>query len=182
MRSATDLRFGKREVHDWISRRSGLVWVEDFCGIARYVDNQIVAAIGYDHHQGSSCSFHLATEPHGLTRELLWRAFQVPFIQWDYKVLLGIIQFGNTPSLNIARRLGFTKWTTLPGAHPSGSLEFFQMDRASCPWLDKTRIKNVRRRRTPESTRSLVRDEPSQLNLRYGDEFGGTDRSDCSGV
>lgn len=178
----SDLRFGKREIHDWISRRSGLIWVEDFCGLARYVDNQIVAAIGYDHHQDSSCSFHIATEPHGLNRDLLWRAFEIPFVQWNYKVMLGIIQKGNDKSLNIARRLGFRNWATLPDAHPSGSLEFFQMRRETCPWLDKTRIKNVRRRRTPQGTRSFVRDGQRQLDLQYGDQLCGTDCSDRGGV
>lgn len=152
----SDIRFGKREIHDWISRRSGLVWVDDFCGIARYVDGQIVAAIGYDHHQDSSCSFHLATLPQGLNRDLLWRAFEVPFNQWGYQVLLGIIQAGNDKSLNIADGLGFKTFARLPEAHPSGWLEFMAMRRDECPWLDKkTRIKNVRRRRSTQSTRSL---------------------------
>jgi len=141
-----ELIFGHREIHEWISRRSGLIWVDDFCGVARVVDGQIVAAVGYDHHQTWSCCFHIAAD-RPIDRELLWRAFQVPFVQWDYRVLLGIVQAGNAKSLNIATRLGFETFATIPGAHPSGSLEFFKMEREHCPWLDITRKNNERRRR-----------------------------------
>lgn len=146
------LIFGKDPIHAWINARSGLVWVEDFCGIARVVDDRIVAAVGYDHHQNSSCCFHLAVERGGLSRELLWRMFQVPFEQWGYKVLLGIVQAGNAPSLNIAHRLGFESFATLPDAHPSGSLEFFRMTAAS--WQNNEKNQHVRRRQRSQRSGS----------------------------
>jgi L-amino acid N-acyltransferase YncA len=149
---ASELAFGHREVHGWISQRSGLVWVEDFCGIAQKgQDGQIITAVGYDHHQDKSCMFHLATD-RSLSRELLWRAFQVPFEQWGYNVLIGIIQSSNAASLNIAARLGFKTFATLPGAHPSGSLEFFAMRREECPWLSIKRKTHERWRRSTQST------------------------------
>lgn len=153
--SRSDLIFGHREIHGWVSQRSGLVWVEDFCGIAeKDKDGQIVAAVGYDHHQDKSCMFHIAAD-RPLSRTLLWRAFQVPFEQWGYEWLIGVVQAGNGKSLNIAARLGFKTLVTLPGAHPSGSLEWFAMRRSECPWLEITRKTNERRRINPKRTGSL---------------------------
>lgn len=124
-------------VYDWIAQRSGLVRVADFVGIARELDGEIVAAAGYDHHQDASCSFHIAALPQGINRTFLWKLFEVPFRQWNYSVLLGIIQSGNVKSLNLARRLGFEQFSTLPGAHPSGSLDFFRLYATDCHWLEK---------------------------------------------
>ena len=50
-------------VFDWIHARSGLVWVADFYGIAREVNGRIVAAMGYDHHQDSSCMLWSSNTP-----------------------------------------------------------------------------------------------------------------------
>lgn len=139
---ATELFFGHREIHGWISQRSGLVWVEDFCGIAeKNKDGQIVAAVGYDHHQFCSAMFHIATD-RPLSRTLLWRAFQVPFEQWSYEVLFGVVQHGNEKSRNIAEHLGFTAFHQSRGAHPSGALVFYEMRREDCKWL-KRRKKSV---------------------------------------
>lgn len=151
---------GQGDVHAWIASRSGLVWVADFQGIAREVDGKVVAAVGYDHHQGSSCSFHIAADPGAITRRLLFHAFATPFFPveqggWGYKVMLGIIQAGNKASLDIASRLGFTEWGTLPDGHTSGALHFFRMTREECPWLRITRkTKHERRRTSPEGSGS----------------------------
>lgn len=120
-----------------MSARSGLVRVDDFVGVAREVDGQIVAAAGYDHHQESSCCLHLAVEPRGLNRAFIYKLFSVPFQQWKYNCLIGIIQRGNVQSANIARHLGFTQFAELPGAHPSGSLDFYRIYADECKWLKR---------------------------------------------
>lgn len=124
-----------REIHAWIAKRSGLIWVEDFIGIARIVDDKIVSAFGYDHHQDTSCLLHTACEPGGYNRELLRRAFWVPFHQWGYKCLISIAQNGNLRSNNVAARLGFQEFAILPQAHPSGGLRFGVMYPDDCRWL-----------------------------------------------
>lgn len=125
-----------REIHNWISERSGLVWVADFLGIARVVDGKIVAAFGYDHHQDASCCMHMASDTQfGFNRALLRHAFKVPFEQWGYKCLIGIAQVGNKRSNNLATRLGFKEFAILPDAHPSGGLRFSVMSKDSCRWL-----------------------------------------------
>jgi hypothetical protein len=141
-------------VYDYIAGKSGLVHVRDFIGIAREVDGQLVAAVGYDHHQDWSCSFHIAAEPRGIDRLLLRMMFEVPFKQWDYRLLLGIIQAGNAKSLNIASRLGFSTVLSLADAHPSGSLEFWTLRREDCKWLALNEKNNhVRRRLSSQGSR-----------------------------
>lgn len=74
---------------------------------------------------------HLCIDtPDGLNRQLLWKAFQAPFEQWNYQFLLAIIQEQNTKSLNMANRLGFKKFGEVPG-----HLRFGVMYKADCRWL-----------------------------------------------
>lgn len=128
-------------VHDdlrayrWIADRSGLVWVADFIGCLREVDGKVVGAWGYDHHQGVSCHMHIAVEPRGLNRGALHHMFAVPFQQWRYACVLGIIPRGNVKSANLAQKLGFTRFAELPDAHPTGAIDFFRMNANECKWL-----------------------------------------------
>lgn len=116
-------------IQQWMNARSGLPIMRDFHGIAREVGGSIVAAFGYDSFQPRACQLHLCADPTGISKTLLLKGFQVPFEQWNYQTLLGIIQDTNEKSLRIARRLGFTKFGT------AGGLEFFKLDRGDCRWL-----------------------------------------------
>lgn len=117
----------------------------DFIGIGREVDGQIVAAFGFDFHQEKSCLFHVAAQPGGINRDFLRWGFWVPFVQWGYACLTGVVQAGNVNSRGIAARLGFTERLVLADAHPSGALHWFSMYSSECPWLIKNENKNNER-------------------------------------
>lgn len=118
-------------IQDWMHARSGLPIMRDFHGLAREVRGSIVAAFGYDSFQPGGCQLHLCVDTQdGLNRTLLAKAFQVPFIQWNYSYLLAIIQEQNTKSLNMATRLGFKKFGEVPG-----HLRFGVMYKDDCRWL-----------------------------------------------
>jgi L-amino acid N-acyltransferase YncA len=68
--------------------------------------------------------------PQSLNRALLFKAFEIPFVQWNFTYLAGIIQASNTASLNIAKRLGFSEIGRIPG-----QLHFFVMYKGDCRWL-----------------------------------------------
>jgi len=111
--------------------RSGLPIQQEFHGVAREVNGQIVAAFGYDSFQPAGCALHLCIDsPTGLNRALLGAAFSVPFKQWGYKYLAAIIQTSNAKSLTIAARLGFNRVGEIPG-----ELWFGVMYRDDCRWL-----------------------------------------------
>jgi hypothetical protein len=123
-------------IQQWMHIRSGMPIQKEFRGIAREVDGVIIAAFGYDSFQGLSCQLHAVTDsPTGFNRVLLRTGFEVPFIQWQYQKLIGIIQAGNAKSLNFAKRLGFEEFAVLKDAHPSGALHFFALDRKDCRWI-----------------------------------------------
>ena len=118
-------------IQEWMHARSGLPIMRDFYGIAREVDGRIVGAFGFDSFQMAGCQMHLCLDSaSALNRQLLWKAFQVPFEQWNYSYLLAIIQDQNVKSLNMATRLGFKKFGEVPG-----HLRFGVMYKADCCWL-----------------------------------------------
>lgn len=118
-------------IQAWMHDRSGLPIQRDFHGIARQRNGHIVAAFGYDSFQPAGCQMHLCVDAlDGINRALLLRAFQVPFIQWNYQYLVAIIQASNLKSLNMARRLGYTSVGEI-----AGHLGFFVMKREDCRWL-----------------------------------------------
>lgn len=111
--------------------RSRLPVTRDFHGLARELDGQIVSAFGYDHFQDDGCSFHACNDhPQGFTRPLLFKGFEVPFRQWNYKYLAGIIGTDNVKSLNLAKRLGFVQVGEIPN-----HLWMGVMYRDKCRWL-----------------------------------------------
>lgn len=125
------------ELHDWLNRRILLSWSDDFRAVGRMVDGRIVGAFGYNNHNGASCQMHAALDfPWSLNRGLLWKAFQVPFVEWGYKVLLAPIASSNEESIRLAAGLGFKCYVNLVEAHPDGVLHLMGMRRDECKWLN----------------------------------------------
>ena len=118
-------------IQSWMHDRSGLPIQRDFHGVARERNGELIAAFGYDSFQPHGCQLHLCVDsPTALNRALLFRAFAIPFIQWNFKFLCAIIQEQNTASLNMAKRLGFSGVGLIPG-----HLRFFAMYKPDCRWI-----------------------------------------------
>jgi RimJ/RimL family protein N-acetyltransferase len=148
-------------IQAWLHARSGLPLQRDFYGIARRVDNEIVAAFGFDSFQPNGCQLHLGSKPHGLTRGLLQAVFRTAFMQWKFKYLAAIIQTTNAQSIHIAGRLGFKPCGQIPG-----ELYFGVLYANDCRWLGEC---NVRRRKDSECTGSVGKHQSSQSNGRDRD-------------
>lgn len=127
--------------------RSGLPIQRDFHGIAREVDGEIVSAFGYDSFQDGGCALHACTD-RPYTKTLLRLAFKIPFEQWSYRYLVGVISAKNLKSLRLADKLGFREVGRLPG-----ELHFFALQKEDCRWLP-AETQHERRRINPESTGS----------------------------
>lgn len=118
-------------IQQWMHERSRLPLTKEFHGIARELDGKIVSAFGFDHFQDTGCSFHAVNDhPQGFSRGLLIKAFEVPFHQWNYQYLAGIIGTGNVKSLNLAKRLGFVQVGEIPDHLWMGVLY-----KDKCRWL-----------------------------------------------
>lgn len=126
--------------------RSGLPIQRDFHGVAREVDGEIVSAFGYDSFQDEGCALHVCTD-RPLTKTLVRWAFRIPFDQWGYSFLAGIVGAKNLKSLRIADKLGFREVGQIPG-----QLHFFAMQKQDCRWLTPEK-QHERRRISTESTR-----------------------------
>lgn len=115
----------------------GLTRATDSSAIGRIVQGRIVGAVGYDNHNGSTCNMHMALEsPRALNRALLWKMFEVPFVQWGYKVVLAATGSQNDSCLTLIRKLGFEHRVTIPDAHLDGSLVVFSLHKNNCRWLN----------------------------------------------
>ena len=128
---------------EFISARTGLPYQEGMWTICREVDGQIIGCFAYTDFVGTSCQIHMAgASPRWINKDLLWKAFRVPFEQWELSVLLGVIAESNDDSRRAAVKLGFEEFAIVPRAHRDGGLVFMQMYRENCRWLDLPRRKH----------------------------------------
>lgn len=125
------------DLFGYLQPRIGLKQGADSHAIGRIVNGQIVGAVGYDGFNGSTCHMHIAlTEPWALNRALLWKMFEVPFIQWDLPVVLAATGSQNRDCLKLINGLGFEHCVTIDQAHDDGALEVFKLYKKDCRWLN----------------------------------------------
>lgn len=125
----------QEDLFGWLAPRIQLIHSRDFRAIGRMVDGKIVGVFGYNNHNGVSCQMHTAGVGRWLNRALLWKAFQTPFVEWNYNVLIAPIGSLNTPSIRLAAGLGFVRHATILGAHVDGALQLHTMRKEACRWL-----------------------------------------------
>ena len=120
-------------LHKWLHDKIGLPWSTDFRALARVVDSEIIAVVGYEGFTGTACRMHMAGEGHWISREFIRLAFAYPFRTLDLQMVFGVVPSGNERALDIDLRLGFKQILYVPGAHPDGGLHFLQFTREN--WL-----------------------------------------------
>jgi L-amino acid N-acyltransferase YncA len=119
-------------IQEFLHARSRLPLQAEFRGVAREVNGTIVSAFGYDSFQDESCALHTCTDvPY--TRDLLYKAFEIPFQQWNYRRLYAIIQNKNAKSLKLGRHLGFTE------VGVTADLWFGVLEQKDCRWVAPTK-------------------------------------------
>lgn len=116
-------------IQQWMHERSGLPLQAQFHGVARELDGVIVSAFGFDSFQDGGCAFHACTD-RPFTKTLIRWAFGIPFLQWNFRYMVGIVSAKNLKSLNLARKLGFSEVGSLPG-----ELHFFALQKEDCRWI-----------------------------------------------
>ena len=105
-------------------------------GIGWQKDGLIVAGVAYCEWNGPNVVCHIASDGsrRWLTREYLRVIFDYPFNQLGCKRITVCVGEGNGASRRFVEHLGFTRETTLAGAHPSGDLLVYRLWKEDCRW------------------------------------------------
>lgn len=126
-------------VVEWIAKRTG----EFNCfgtdiGIGWQKNGEIVAGVAYANWNGVNVECHIAAVgKHWLTRQYLWTIFDYPFNQLGVNRITVCVGQGNAKSVRFVKHLGFRIEARLEGAHPTGDLLIFCMNRQNCRFIQK---------------------------------------------
>ena len=107
---------------------------------ARYIgssfNGEVKAVVVYCGFFGKSCAIHVSgVGSHWITKDFLKTAFELPFKNWNLKVIIGTVAGNNVKSLKLSRHLGFREVAVIPDAHDDGDLVIFEMRPADCRFI-----------------------------------------------
>ena len=108
-------------------------------GIGWLKNGQIVAGVAYANWNGVNVECHIASDrsKRWLTKQFLWTIFDYPFKQLGAKRITVCIGEGNRDSTRFVEHLGFIIEARLEGAHPTGAILIYRMDRQNCRFIRK---------------------------------------------
>ena len=108
-------------------------------GIGWLRGGQIVAGVAYANWNGPNVECHIASDGSRkwLTKQYLWTIFDYPFNQLGVDRITVCVGEGNTDSTRFVKHLGFILEAKLKGAHPTGDLLIYRMDRQDCRFIRK---------------------------------------------
>jgi len=99
-------------------------------------DGRLLGGVIYDGFTGSCIFIHQAGfSKHWMCRDMLWAAFDYPFVQLGVTKLAGTIPSTNGPLLDINLRLGFSIETKIEDGYPGADMLILAMRRDECRWL-----------------------------------------------
>lgn len=105
--------------------------------IARYVDGKLAGGVVYSNATQASLEMHVAGLcPRWLNRDLLWVAFDYPFMQLGVRKVFTRIQASNTEALRFNASLGFKDEAVLKDVFPDGDMVIRSMYKADCRFLN----------------------------------------------
>lgn len=110
--------------------------------------DRIRAAALYDVFEPATCRMHIFSDGSRawLNREALYTAFSYPFLQCGLRRVTGLIASRNTPSLSLARRLGFRDEGVCPNSLPDDDVIVLGMLREHCRFLSGPYLKEMERK------------------------------------
>jgi hypothetical protein len=121
-----------------IAKRAGTTYNPlvdvNFC---RVDDGEIVGGVVFTNYTGESISIHMAGwSKHWINRDLLYVAFDYPFVQLGVKRLFGMVPENNALAIEMNLKLGFNIVTRVEGVYPGDTACIvMRMDRENCRFL-----------------------------------------------
>ena len=126
-----------QRVGEWVcAKTGGLYEPQTSAAIGVERDGEIVAGVLFDHFNGTSCCMHVATEPHGMTRDLFRAAFAFVFTQLKLKKVIGLVEEANRAARRFDEHVGFTLETRIADASSGGDLLIYTMTPLQCRFLE----------------------------------------------
>jgi len=105
-------------------------------GIGWKRDGELVAGVAYAAWNGVNVECHIAAKgKNWATRQYLGVIFDYPFNKLNCRRITVCVGEGNKSSRRFVEHLGFTREANLTGAHPTGDLLIYKMDRLNCRFL-----------------------------------------------
>lgn len=102
------------------------------------IPEKLIAGALFSDFNEASVQVHLVAEPGAkwMTKFYLGFCFQYAFNQLRVRKLLGYVGEKNLTAQRFDEHIGFHLETSIPDAHPDGTLLIYSMTRAQCRWLD----------------------------------------------
>ena len=102
----------------WLCERIGYVPTVEMTCIGQWdnVTEELIGVVGYDGFSENMVEMHSAGEPgrYWLTKELVFRAFDVPFNGFGVKVVTSRVSTGNPRAIKFNKGLGFKEQCRIP--------------------------------------------------------------------
>ena len=126
-------------VVEWMRARSSEIGDSPAQGIGWVENDELIAGVAYTDFNGPNVCMHVVANPgkRWLRREYLFACFDYPFNQLNCRRVTGLVGEGNMQARKFDEHLGFTRETTLRGAHPTGDLIVYVMWKDRCKWISE---------------------------------------------
>ena len=129
------IEYNQQILKEWAQKHE-MPTPEDARLIGSSFNSVLKAVVVYCGFFGKSCSMHVASNgSHWMTRDFLKTAFELPFKNWNLKVIIGTVAGNNVKSLKLCRHLGFREVAVIPDAHDDGDLVVLEMRPTNCRFL-----------------------------------------------
>ena len=123
----------------WLCERITYVPTPNMVVFGQYnvAKKRIIGAVGYDNWAINSVEMHCAGEGRWVTRELIYKSFQYPFIRGGVKVVIARVGGDNAKALKFNTHMGFKEQCRIPNAWDGDTdLVILAMQKTDCKWLD----------------------------------------------
>ena len=100
-------------------------------GIGLESDGKMSAGVCFDNWNQRTIMAHIVVEGQ-MTPRFLAVIFDYPFHQLGAEKIICPIVETNTRSMNLCKKMGFERETTLSDAHPDGDIHLYSLKRSKC--------------------------------------------------
>ena len=122
-----------QHVVEWVEKRLGATFGVAH-GLGLEQDGVLSAGVVYNQFTDDGCCIHVAAAvKHWFTPKFARAVFSIPFEQWKYERLTGLVYAHNTQALAFDERIGFVREGVMRGPRP---LVVLGMLRSECRWIN----------------------------------------------